>query len=69
MHPCSESKGTAIGTHFSHFVFFTIFSRLTEIEPTADGCHDNLNSVEATHKAKDRALMLVDGVDSDNMNR
>ena len=39
----------------------------TEVEGTADGGNDELNGPESTHNRQNGAVLVEDGVDSDNM--
>ena len=39
----------------------------TEVEGTADGGNDELNCPESTHNRQNGAVLVEDGVDSDNM--
>jgi hypothetical protein len=43
--------------------------RLTAVEAAADRCDDNLNSEKSTQTYENRAVLIVDGMDSDNVNR
>ena len=43
--------------------------RLTAVEAAADRCDNHLNSEKSTQTHENRAVLIVDGMDSDDVNR
>ena len=55
------------GQRCEHSRFPTEKLTLTTVEPAANGGNDDLSGEESTHSEEDVPVLLVDGVDSDDM--
>ena len=70
MQPWPSNKGTATDRvmSFQSLTNFISLHILTAVETAADTHNDNLDSQESTQTCQNSAALLVDGVNSDDMN-